>query len=363
MVRAVHMPPVMQTACTSYYWEQTGETYLTSGIYTDTLAGSFGCDSILILDLTINQPTASSIQIESCGSYNWAQTGETYTVSGLYYDTIPNAGGCDSVITLDLTILNASTSTQQASSCISYEWAQTGETYTTSGFYYDTIPNVVGCDSIITLDLTILDPTSFSFTASACGSYYWEQTGIAYGFSGTYQDTILNAAGCDSVVTLHLLIHQLPDATLVHDGQGTLSVNPNADMIQWMDCSTGQTISQLNGLSTFTPVENGSFAVIVENTMTLCRDTSDCFTVDFIGLGEHNLVDLHLAPNPTHDQVTLQFSGEAASLTVLDAQGKHVLTQTVENGGQILLTGLESGIYFFRVQTTYGSQIQRLVKE
>ena len=83
-VHAAHTPPITQAVCTSYFWEQTGETYFTSGIYTDTLISSYGCDSILTLDLTINQHTASSMQIDACGSYTWAMTGELYTVSGLY---------------------------------------------------------------------------------------------------------------------------------------------------------------------------------------------------------------------------------------------------------------------------------------
>ena len=311
-VHAAHTPPITQAVCTSYFWEQTGETYFTSGIYTDTLISSYGCDSILTLDLTINQHTASSMQIDACGSYTWAMTGEIYTVSGLYYDTIPNAAGCDSVITLEL---------------------------------------------------TILESTASALTASACGSYYWAQTGLTYNFSGTYEDTIPNAAGCDSVVTLSLLIHQIPQGTIVYDGQVTLSVNTIAEVVDWIDCTTGQTIPGQEGQPTFTPMENGSYAAILENTMTLCRDTSDCFTMDFVNLNEHPLVDLQITPNPAHDRVTLLFSGEAASLTVMDAQGKQVLEQIVETGAQIPLITLESGIYLFRLQTTYGTGMQRVVKQ
>ena len=311
-VHAAHTPPVTEAACTSYFWTQTGETYFTSGIYTDTLISSYGCDSILTLDLTINQPTASSQQVDACGSYTWVLNGEIYTASGLYHDTIPNAAGCDSVITLEL---------------------------------------------------TILEPTASTVTASACGSYYWGQTGLTYNFSGVYKDTILNAAGCDSVITLSLLIHQIPQGTIVYDGQGTLSVNTIGEVVDWIDCTTGETIPGQQGQSNFTPIENGSYAAIVENTMTLCRDTTDCFTVGFVNVSEHPLIDMQITPNPTHDRVTLSFSGETASLIVLDSQGKQVVTQTVENGAQIPLVTLEPGIYLFRLQTTYGIGIQRVVKQ
>ena len=85
--------------------------------------------------------------------------------------------------------------------------------------------------------------------------------------------------------------------------------------------------------------------------------------MDFVNLNEHPLVDLQITPNPAHDRVTLLFSGEAASLTVMDAQGKQVLEQIVETGAQIPLITLESGIYLFRLQTTYGTGMQRVVKQ
>lgn len=361
-VHPFHMPPVIVSTCTSYYWAQNGVTYSTSGIYSDTLMGSYGCDSILTLDLTINQHTDSTIQVENCGPYTWAQTGELFTVSGIYYDTIPNVAGCDSVITLVLTILQPTASIVPVSNCGPYEWTQTGQTYSASGLYYDTISNAAGCDSVITLDLTILEPTASTLSEAVCGSYYWVQTGQTYSFSGSYTDTIQNAAGCDSVITLSLLINQIPEATIIHDGQGTLSVNTSGEVVDWIDCSTGQIIPDQQGKTTFPLIQNGSYAAIVENTMTSCRDTSDCFTVSFMGIDEQGLVDLHIAPNPAHDQVTIQFAGETAHLRVLDAQGKIVLTQTIGSGAQIPLFNLESGIYLFQLQTAYGTGNQRIVK-
>lgn len=362
-VHALHTPPLIESACTSYFWGQTGETYFTSGIYTDTLVNSYGCDSILTLDLTIGQHTASSQQIEACGFYIWAQNGQVYTVSGLYNDTIPNSTGCDSVITLDLTILQSSGSTLQVNACTSYEWALTGETYTVSGFYYDTIPNAVGCDSIITLNLTILQATGSTLSANACGFYYWEQTGLTYNSGGTYYDTIPNAAGCDSIITLSLTIDPLPQVTVVHDGQGTLSAISSNDVTDWIDCSNGQIISGQQGQTAFTPTENGSYAAIVENTVTFCKDTSDCFIVDFVGIKEHSLIDLHIAPNPAHDRVIIQFASESANLEIRDAQGKLVLTQTITNGEQIPLLNLEAGVYLFQLEAANGTGIKRVVKQ
>lgn len=79
-----------------------GQTYTSSGIYSQILTNSAGCDSIINLSLTINQSTSSSITDEGCGNY--ILNGQTYTSSGNYTQNLLNLAGCDSVIYLNFTI-------------------------------------------------------------------------------------------------------------------------------------------------------------------------------------------------------------------------------------------------------------------
>ena len=65
-----------------------------------------GCDSIISIDLTINNSVnGDTTTTVACDSSVWQ--GTTYTASGMYYDTLQTAAGCDSVLTLDLTINNS----------------------------------------------------------------------------------------------------------------------------------------------------------------------------------------------------------------------------------------------------------------
>ncbi|MBQ5425165.1 MAG: hypothetical protein IIU33_08060, partial [Bacteroidales bacterium] len=82
------------TACSSYLWH--GTTYTESGNYTITVPQSNGCDSVLTLHLTINQPLAELVEATACDSYEW--NGETYTESGTYEKTFTASNGCDSVV-------------------------------------------------------------------------------------------------------------------------------------------------------------------------------------------------------------------------------------------------------------------------
>jgi len=120
--------------------------------------------------------------------------------------TTTNAAGCDSVVTLDLTINNSSSSTDVITACDSYTWID-GNTYTSSNNTTTyTTTNVVGCDSVVTLDLTIISSSQSTISAEGLDSYT-APSGTVYTTGGVYTDTISNAAGCDSIITINLSLN------------------------------------------------------------------------------------------------------------------------------------------------------------
>ena len=208
----------------------------------------------------MNSSSASSISETACDSYV-SPSGKTWTASGSYLDTIPNASGCDSVITVELTVLNSSTSSISETVCDSYT-SPSGKTWITSGTYLDTIPNAAGCDSVITIELTVNGSSTSSLTETACDSYI-SPSGKAWTSSGTYLDTIQNAAGCDSVITIDLTVNttyavEISDA--ICDGS---SYSFNGKEIT----ETGQYTDTLTTVS-------GCDSIIVLNLMVHTIDTS-----------------------------------------------------------------------------------------
>jgi hypothetical protein len=193
----------VQVACDSLIWID-GMTYTTSNnTATFLIAGGNvnGCDSTITLDLTINNSVAFTDVQTSCDSLVW--NGATYTASGMYMWTGMNVNGCDSVVTLDLTINNSSSSVDTQVACDSLVW--NGTTYTTSGVYSWIGTNAVGCDSSVILNLTINNSSTTTDTQTACDSLVWN--GTTYTTSGTYTWTGTGATGCDSTVTLDLTIN------------------------------------------------------------------------------------------------------------------------------------------------------------
>lgn len=107
--------------------------------------------------------TTHTFSTSACSTYTVPSGDETYIASGTYMDTIPNAALCDSVLTINLTILQPTTNTISPSACAQYTVPSGDETYMASGTYMDTIPNHLGCDSILTINLTIV--TSITYYA------------------------------------------------------------------------------------------------------------------------------------------------------------------------------------------------------
>ena len=193
---------ISETVCDSYI-SPSGKTWTSSGSYFDTIPNSFGGDSIIRVDLTVLESSTSTITETVCESYT-SPSGKVWTISGSYLDTIPNAAGCDSIITIELTVNYGSSSTITETVCDSYT-SPSGKTWTSSGTYLDTIPNALGCDSVITVELTVNTSTTSSLTETACDSYT-SPSGKVWTVSGSYVDTIPNAAGCDSIISIDLTV-------------------------------------------------------------------------------------------------------------------------------------------------------------
>jgi hypothetical protein len=345
------------TACDSYTWTN-GTTYVTSGTYTQTLVNSVGCDSIATLVLTINNSTTGTDVITACDSYTWID-GVNYTTSNSTATfTLTNAAGCDSIVTLNLTINNSNTGTDVITACDSYTWID-GVNYTTSNSTATfTLTNAAGCDSIVTLNLTINTSTTGTDVIAACDSYTWID-GVTYTTNNsTATFTLTNAAGCDSIVTLNLTITATPVAVATDNGNATIS-SATAASYQWIDCATGNPIAGATS-QVYTVTANGTYAVIASNGS--CSDTSACVTIDYISVKEISFDMISIYPNPTRDNVTVTMSSASASIEIIDAQGKLLNATQVVNGDKIDLSTYETGMYIFRVKTENGTSIFRVSK-
>ncbi|HBH05727.1 MAG TPA: hypothetical protein DDX92_03895 [Flavobacteriales bacterium] len=255
---------------------------------------------------------------------------------------------CDTVTTSTLSI---STCDSLVSPSGQYIW-------TNSGTYSDTIPNSVGCDSLMTINLTILNSSSTSFSASACDAYSW--LGNTLTSSGTYIDTLVNATGCDSIVTLNLTVVTI-DTTVANTGSLLTAVG-TASSYQWYDCNNQQIIPGANGAS-FTPTQTGHYAVIL--TENGCTDTSGCHLVVIVGTElPIEPLGIQVYPNPADDHITLELPNDRYShrVDILNIDGKVLITKSFsKNGRQDLYWNVAPGVYLIRIVRSDGIIEQKRV--
>lgn len=345
------------TTCGSYTVPSNDETYTTSGIYMDTIPNVNGCDSIMTIDVTILPLSYNTISETVCdnytspsGIYNWA-------VSGTYTDTLTNAIGCDSIITINLTVNQSTFDTIAEFACGSYT-APDGSVYTISDTLDVIIPNAIGCDSLIHIDLTVVQPTTSNITESGCNSYT-APDGAVYTANGTYTATITNVSGCDSTITIALTLEQM-DTTLSYSN-GILSANQTGVSYQWIDCNTMNPITGETSQS-FTPSSNGTYAVNLIGT--ICDLNSDCFSVSDLGVDEFNQLNLVLFPNPVSDELSVvNNSGEELTLELYDNTGK--LLQTIVSSDTNSVIGMQDkavGIYQLKARSKFAERTFKIVR-
>jgi hypothetical protein len=325
---------------------------------------SFGNSDIFILKLgpcinsysTINQAVCDSL-LSPSGNYTW-------TTSGIYMDNIPNTVGCDSVITVNLTINNSSTSSQIIT-CDSYTWPQNGQTYTTSGTYNDIFINSAGCDSVITLNLTIHNSNIGTDLQVACDAYTWPLNSIIYTSSTTAPTvTLTNATGCDSLVSLHLTINTVSDLSTSISGS-TISSNNTTATYQWLDCNNNQAAIVGETGQSFTALANGSYAV--ELTENGCVDTSICIMIANVALLENTFGNnFTVYPNPTKGNLRIDLGTSYDFVTVIirNQLGQDVLKKSFNNSNllQLNIPG-EAGTYIIEVYSGDKKAMLKVVKE
>src|SRR6056297_1112860 len=184
------------------YISPTGKQWDESGTFRDTLQNANGCDSILTFDLTIFETFESTQFIEACNEYT-TPDGQLWAQSGTFLDTLLSSQGCDSVITYDITILERSESIQTIEACDEFT-SPSGNRWSQTGTFLDAIQNSVGCDSILTYNLTILESSESSQSILSCDPFLWN--GILLDSSGTYEHRATNEVGCDSIAQMNFTL-------------------------------------------------------------------------------------------------------------------------------------------------------------
>jgi len=402
---------VTQTACGNYTWAANGTVYTQSGVYTNVTTNAAGCTNTATLNLTINQPTTSTVTETACNSYTY--NGTTYVASGIYTQVTTNPAGCSHTTTLNLTIKKSTSETLSATACESYtfngvtynasgtytqvstnpagcehsktliltinnntfetrnetaceSYTLNGTTYSVSGTYTQIGTNASGCEKTTTLNLTINNNTSETLNETACGSY--TLNGTTYNTSGTYTQTSTNASGCQHTTTLNLTINNAQEIT-ADSSQSLASGATLADIaispanVVWYASITDASVPQ-NPLPSSTVLTDNTTYYAVTNAQG-CASAPFAVTVSvFLSNNVFDNSQFSLYPNPTTDLITIIHSKAINSVSVLNVLGQQLFSKNIgAREGQIDMSHLNAGTYFVKVTAGDSTKILKVIKK
>jgi hypothetical protein len=226
-----------------------------------------------------------------------------------------------------------------------------GMSVKTSGFHYDTLVNVRGCDSILRYSLLIKQPSSAIQYDTSCVSFT-SNSGVLYTQSGVFQEHFTNQVGCDSTLYLHINIPYL-DTSIYLNAPYLVSAAQNVTY-QWYDCNSQAVILGETNVN-FLPSNNGSYAVIIEKDG--CSDTSNCFNL--VNFGQIELTEnVIVYPNPVSETIRIQYEGEIQT-ELVNSIGQKVLST---NKKEFDVFHLQRGLYTVVLVTGNGSvHVRKLV--
>jgi hypothetical protein len=344
-----------------------GETYLfdgfgrtKTGLYYDSLKTINGCDSIITLNLTVNPVYKKSIEATICQNGTYLFAGKELTETGQYVDSLKTNSGCDSITILNLTVNPIFTQTFDVAICQGETYLFAGNVLDEAGSYNNNLESITGCDSIITLNLTINQAFSQTIEAVICQGETYLFAGNELTQSGQYESKLLSISGCDSIIVLTLILNPSPAAPLINQNKNKLTSSATFGN-QWFINGAGVE----NGINQSLDIlESGEYTVIVTNSFG-CSTQSETYHAIYTSVPEFLDADIrfNVFPNPNDGLFTVEIATdkpEAMLLKLISVDGKSIMKQFLPevSGKQSILFGKENlanGVYMLQIR--YGRKI------
>ncbi|MCI5082696.1 MAG: hypothetical protein MRY78_13440, partial [Saprospiraceae bacterium] len=203
------IPPATQeidtTICQGDSLSLNGESLFENGTYVQMLQADSGCDSILTIQLEILEaPPLLSLNETICTGDSLLLADTAFHESGIYELLLTAQNGCDSLIMLELTVIENDTTFLNEEICDGTVFDFHAQALSEAGTYrFDTI-SITGCDSTIILDLSVNPETFFGLDTILCPGNTFVLQDTSFDIAGDYTWTLTNQFGCDSTIEIKL---------------------------------------------------------------------------------------------------------------------------------------------------------------
>lgn len=301
----------------------------------------------------------------SCGPYRWIDGNTYHTDTSLVVYQVPGGdrNNNDSVVILQLQILEPSESVDSQVVCGPFTWMDslTYRTSTDSAIHVLKGAASNGCDSIIRLHLTVQTASMGIDQQHACGPFRWIDGNIYSADNSTAEYIIPGGAsnGCDSMVRLELIIEKVDLG--IERTDSSLTALSGEGYYRWGHCENGFLPIAGANQRTLQIRQNGSYAL--ELTANGCTDTSECFIFDRLSSGNSlNGIASHLYPNPASLVVHVVYPGRINKVEWVNAVGQTVATSSHDSRNISLdASVLGTGTYVLKLFTEHGVTFHRIL--
>jgi hypothetical protein len=262
----------------------------------------------------------------------------------------------------DINACDGSAVTLSGSGALSYTWqpaVQNGQAFipVNSSAFIVTGTDANNCQQTDTVQVNVVQSTSSTLNESACDAY--ALNGQTYTQSGTYTQVISNGSGCDSTITLNLNMDFSPITPVITLTNGVTMTTPAQANVsfQWINCSDLTPIAGATG-TTFTASMNGVYAVVASNACG--SDTSECGTINSVGISDLSGTEITVFPNPTDGALNVKVSTSMLGQTwkLYDIRGRLVVDGNIETESTTLsMEQLSRGTYWLKLGSMQPVQV------
>jgi gliding motility-associated-like protein len=188
-----------------------GDTLFESGVYEIVIESEEDCDSLYIYKIDVIAIDSIHLPIIICEGEVYLYENDTLALPGSYFFSYTNSYGCDSIIIIELTTLNHSKYEDEVFLCFGDSIIYEGLTISTSGVYTFVLTNILGCDSIVVLNVDISELNQTQLDTLICEEQILEFENQQITEEGSYTFILESQVGCDSIIFLSVKYHDSYD--------------------------------------------------------------------------------------------------------------------------------------------------------
>lgn len=208
---------------------------------------------------------------------------------------------------------------------------------------------------------TICNQSTSTISPTECKDYTSPSGKYTYASTGTYLDTISNATGCDSIITILLTVNKIDKSVM--NASPILTAKEINARYQWVDCSNNYAFIPGATKQSFVATADGKYAVTINKNA--CTDTSECQLVIIADVSENGFgKELVMYPNPTTGNLTIDLGNTYTNVQFLlrNLQGQEIMNKEYGSSTQIQAI-IESapGMYMAEIRSDHKIAVMRVL--